>query len=65
MRKKIAVLTAALMLAGCSKIEDVPVSAELPGVETTTTVSETEPTTVTTTETLPPEPEYAEISRVS
>lgn len=62
MRKMIAVLTAALMLAGCSKIEDVPASAELPVVETTTTVSETEPTTVTTTETLPPEPEYAEIS---
>ncbi len=62
MMKKFAALTAAvLLLSGCRKIEDTPVSAELPMPETTT-VSETEPTTVTTTETLPPEPEYAEIS---
>lgn len=62
MMKKFAALTAAvLLLSGCQKIEDTPVSADLPMPETTT-VSETEPTTVTTTETLPPEPEYAEIS---
>lgn len=67
MMKKFAALTAAvLLLSSCRKIEDTPVSVDVPMPEITsvseTVPTETEPTTVTTTETLPPEPEYAEIS---
>lgn len=67
MIKKFAALTAAvLLLSGCRKIEDTPVSVDVPMPEITsvsqTVTAETEPTTVTTMETLPPEPEYAEIS---
>ena len=63
-KTKFTALAAALMLlASCTKIENVPTGGEItsavPDTETTaeTTVTETETTT-----TAPPEPEYAEIS---
>lgn len=63
-KTKLTALAAALMLlASCTKIENVPTGGEItsagPDTETTaeTTVTETETTT-----TAPPEPEYAEIS---